>query len=165
MIGNYFARLTGSKRNLVALVASSVVLTAGCANMSSVAPTGTNPFSSPASLSGTIHGGNQPVIGATVTLWFAGQGAPAIKAATTTTDSLGSFSFTKDSATPPGSHDGTTSTYSCPTTVGDPLVYVVSKGGNTQNNGVPTQNNSAAAFIALYGSCSHDHQCKQLCSI
>ncbi len=154
MIGNYFARLTGSKRNLVALVASSVVLTAGCANMSSVAPTGTNPFSSPASLSGTIHGGNQPVIGATVTLWFAGQGAPAIKAATTTTDSLGSFSFTKDSATPPGSHDGTTSTYSCPTTVGDPLVYVVSKGGNTQNNGVPTQNNSAAAFIALYGSCA-----------
>ncbi len=89
MIGNYFARLTGSKRNLLALVASSVVLTAGCANMSSVAPTGTNPFSSPATLRGTIHGGNQPVIGATVTLWFAGQGAPAIKAATTTTDSLG----------------------------------------------------------------------------
>src|ERR1700743_1187609 len=43
MIGNYFARLTGSKRNLLALLASSVVLTAGCANMSSTAPTGGNP--------------------------------------------------------------------------------------------------------------------------
>ncbi len=37
------------------------------------------------------------------------------------------------------------------------MVYVVSKGGNTQNNGVVTQSNTAAAFIAIYGS-----DCKEL---
>ena len=152
MIGNYFARLTGSKRNLLALLASSAVLTAGCANLSSTAPS-TDAFSSSATIKGNVHGGNQPVVGATVTLWFAGQGGPSVpatKAATTTTDSLGSFSFTKGT---PG--DGTTDNYICPTSGGSPLVYVTAQGGNTQNNGSTTQNNSAAAFIALYGDCTN----------
>jgi hypothetical protein len=151
MIGNNSARLTGSKRNLLALLASSVVFSAGCSNMSSTAPA-VNSLSTAATLSGKVHGGNQPVIGATVTLWFAGQGlagSTAVKAATTTTDSSGSFSFTKDTA---GGHDGTTPNWSCPSG-GSPLVYVVSKGGNTQNNGVAGQTNSAAAFIALFGDC------------
>jgi hypothetical protein len=156
MIGNYFARLTGSKRNLLALLASSVILTAGCANMS-MAPTGVNPLSSPATLSGKIKGGNQPVTGATVQLWYMGQNGspnfPAQLAATTTSDNLGSFSFTKDTATGNTADNGTTSTYSCPAAT-DPLVYVVSKGGNTQNNGSATPTNSAAAFIAIYGDCS-----------
>jgi hypothetical protein len=152
MIGNYSARLTGSKRNLLALLASSLVFSAGCSNMSSTAPA-VNSLSTAATLSGKVHGGNQPVIGATVTLWFAGQGlagSTAIKAATTTTDSLGSFSFTKDTA---GGHDGTTSSWSCPSGGGSPLVYVLSQGGNTQNNGVAGQTNTAASFIALYGDC------------
>ena len=152
MIGNYSARLTGSKRNLLALLASSLVFSAGCSNMSSTAPVA-NSLTTAATLSGKVHGGNQPVIGATVTLWFAGQGltgSTAIKAATTTTDSTGSFSFTKDTL---GGHDGTTPNWSCPSG-GSPLVYVLSKGGNTQNNGVATQNNAAASFIALYGDCS-----------
>ena len=151
MIGNYSARLTGSKRNLLALLASSVVFSAGCSNMSSTAPV-VNSLSTAATLSGKVHGGNQPVIGATVTLWFAGQGlsgSTAIKAATTTTDNSGSFSFTKDTA---GGHDGTTPNWSCPSG-GSPLVYVLSQGGNTQNNGVPGQTNTAASFIALYGDC------------
>jgi hypothetical protein len=153
MIGNYFARLTGSKRNLLALLASSVVFTAGCANMSSSMAPSSNPFSSPASLSGNVHGGNQPVVGATVSLWFIGQGSfPATKGATTTTDASGAFNFTKD--TSGGTHDGTTSTYACPTTVGSSLVYVISQGGNTQNNGVVGQTNTAATFIALYGDCA-----------
>ena len=33
-------------------------------------------------------------------------------------------------------------------------VYVLSQGGNTQNNGNATQNNTAASFIALYGDCT-----------
>lgn len=153
MIGNYFARLTGSKRNLLALLASSVVLTAGCANMS-MAPTGVNPLSSPAALSGKIQGGNQPVVGATVQLWYMGQNpvAPQL-AASTTSDSLGSFVFTRDATNGNAADSGTTSTYSCPTGT-DPLVYVLSKGGNTQNNGNPAQTNSAANFIALYDDCS-----------
>jgi hypothetical protein len=123
--------------------------------MSSTAPV-VNSLSTAATLSGKVHGGNQPVIGATVTLWFAGQGlnptppatTTAIKAATTTTDGTGSFSFTKDTA---GGHDGTTPNWSCPAG-GSPLVYVLSQGGNTQNNnGGPV--NTAASFIALYGDC------------
>lgn len=149
MIGNYSARLTGSKRNLLALLASSIVFSAGCSNMSSTAPA-VNSLSTAATLSGKVHGGNQPVIGATVTLWFAGQGAPAILAATTTTDTTGSFNFTKDTA---GGHDGTTPNWSCPSSGGSPLVYVLSQGGNTQNNGIATQTNTAADFIALYGDC------------
>jgi hypothetical protein len=153
MSGNYSARLTGSKRNLLALLASSVVFSAGCSNMSSTAPA-VNSLATAATLSGKVHGGNQPVVGAAVTLWFAGQGlsgSTAVKAATTTTDSSGSFSFTKDTA---GGHDGTTPNWSCPSSGGSPLVYVLSQGGNTQNNGVATQNNPAAAFIALYGDCN-----------
>jgi hypothetical protein len=149
MIGNYSARLTGSKRNLLALLASSLVFSAGCSNMSSTAPV-VNSLTTAATLSGKVHGGNQPVVGATVTLWFAGQGlagSTAIKAATTTTDSSGSFSFTKDTA---GGHDGTTPNWSCPSG-GSPLVYVLSQGGNTQNNGGSV--NTAASFIALYGDC------------
>src|ERR1700730_1057724 len=118
LLGNHSARLTGVKRNLLAVRASSIVFSAGCSNMSSTAPA-VNSLSTAATLSGKIHGGNQPVIGAAVTLWFAGQGAPAIKAAPTTTDSIGSFSFTKDTA---GGHDGTTPNWSCPTNVGSPLV-------------------------------------------
>jgi hypothetical protein len=149
MIGNYSARLTGSKRNLLALMASSVIFSAGCANMSSTAPV-VNSLSSPATLSGRVHGGNQPVVGATVTLWYAGQksGFPATLAATTTTDSSGAFSFTKGTG-----GDGTTSTYTCPTTVGDPLVYVRALGGNSQNNET-SMSNTAAGFIAIYGSCA-----------
>jgi hypothetical protein len=154
MIGNYSARLTGSKRNLLALLASSVIFSAGCANMASTAPEA-NPFSSPASLSGTIHGGNQPVTGATVNLWFAGQSGPALLAATTTTDGSGTFSFTK--AADGGTNSGTTKSYSCPTSIQpgfNPLVYVISRGGDTQNNGVVGQTNTAAAFIAIYGTCN-----------
>ena len=151
MIGNYSARLTGSKRNLLVLLASSsLVFSAGCSNMSSTAPA-VNSLSTAATLSGKVHGGNQPVIGATVTLWFAGQGlggSTAVKAATTTTDNSGSFSFTKDTL---GGHNGTTPNWSCPAG-GSPLVYVLSQGGNTQNNnGGPV--NTAASFIALYGDC------------
>jgi len=150
MIGNSFARLTGSKRNLLALMASSAVFTAGCSNLATTATT-TTPLSQAAALSGNVHGGNQPVVGAAVTLYYAGQKpTPASVAATTTTDSSGSFSFIKDTTS--GNTDSGNE-FSCPTS-GDPLVYVVSKGGNTQNNGDPTQTNDAAAFISVYGTCN-----------
>ena len=150
MIGNSFARLTGSKRNLLALMASSAVFTAGCANMATTASNPT-PLGQAATLSGKIHGGNQPVVGATVNLYFSGLkgGTPAAIAATTTTDTAGSFAFSKD---PVNGNTDTGNTFSCPTGY-NPLVYVISKGGNTQNNGDPTQTNAAAAFISVYGNC------------
>ncbi|WP_433964812.1 hypothetical protein [Tunturiibacter gelidiferens] len=157
MIGNSFARLTGSKRNLLALMASSAVFTAGCSNMASTAPAIVSPASSAAALGGKIHGGNQPVVGATVKLYFAGQksGFPPTLGATTTTDAAGSFGFTKDTTNGNPADNGSTSTFSCPTSVGiPPLVYVISTGGNTQNNGDPTQNNAAAEFISVFGPCN-----------
>ncbi|HXC97199.1 MAG TPA: hypothetical protein VNU92_15975 [Edaphobacter sp.] len=149
MIRNYSARLSGSKRALIALLASSAVVMVGCSSMSTTAPLSANPLSTPAALSGKIHGGNQPVVGATVTLWYAGQSGPAVLAATTTTDSGGFFGFSKD---PVNGNTDTGNQFSCPSN-SDPLVYVVSRGGNTQNNGIATQSNSAAAFIAIYGDC------------
>lgn len=134
---------------LLAILASGAVFTAGCANMATTAVGGS---SDGATLGGRIHGGNQPVSGATVTLWFAGQGAPspAVLAAQTTsstTDGTGSFSFVAG-----GSNSGTTgNTYHCP--ANNPYVYVVATGGNTQGSG--SFNNTAAAFLAPYGLCSN----------
>jgi hypothetical protein len=157
MLRNFLALPTRSKGNLLVLLASSIAFSAGCSYQPYTAPPPADPVSTPATLSGKVHGGNQPVAGATITLWFAGQTGsptfPATKGATTTTDGRGFFSFVRD--TDGGIHDGTTDTYACPTTVASPLVYVVAQGGNTQNNGVAGQTNTAAAFIALYGSCNN----------
>jgi hypothetical protein len=154
MIGNNFARLTGSKRNLLALLASSAVFTAGCANMATTAPDA-NPFSSAATLSGNIHGGSQPVVNAAVTLYYAGQkgssGFPVTIAATTTTDANGNFTFVKD---PTNGDPSNGNMYSCPlsTTVASPLVYVIATGGNTAGN-TSGPSNTGAAFLGVYGSC------------
>jgi hypothetical protein len=163
MIGNNFARLTGSKRNLLALLASSAIFTAGCNNMATTAPDA-NPFSSAATLSGKIHGGSQPVVNATVTLYYAGQkgssGFPVTIAATTTTDANGNFTFIKD---PTNGNVDSGNTYSCPlsTTVASPLVYVISSGGNTAGN-TAGPSNSGAAFIGVYGSCNNLSASNQL---
>jgi hypothetical protein len=155
MIGHHFFRMQGSKRNLLALLASSAVFTAGCASMGTTDTT-SNPFATTATLSGKIHGGNQPISGATVNLYYAGQsgqGSLATLAATTTSssDGTGSFSFTKNpvNGQPPNGN-----MYSCPTSTGDPLVYVVATGGNTLNTGDPSVSNSASVFVAAYGLCS-----------
>ena len=96
MTGNYSARLTGSKRNLLVLLASSAVFSAGCANMTTTAPA-SNPLGSAATLSGRIHGGNQPVSGAAVTLWYAGQSRRcSLKRPRRPPTVNGNFSFVKD---------------------------------------------------------------------
>ncbi len=171
MNGNNFTRHSGSKRSLFALLASTVVLMAGCANMATTAPSLT-PLSSADSIGGKIHGGSQPVSGATVTLYYAGnsgygsgltQGGTATVAAVTTTDSTGSFSFIHD----PTPNDTTSGkTFSCPVNFPDatpayqvptgvesnPLVYVIARGGNTLNTG--DSSNDAAVFLGVFGLCT-----------
>src|ERR1700682_3934034 len=66
-------RFQGSPQLLLALAASTALSTVGCANMATTAA-GTGSLNGAASLSGRIHGGNQPVSGAPVTLWYAGFG-------------------------------------------------------------------------------------------
>jgi len=169
MNGNNLARLLGSKRNLFALFASTVALTAGCANMATTAPSVTS-LSSATSIGGKLHGGSQPVSGATVTLYYAGnsgygsgltQGGTATVGAVTTTDSTGSFSFIED-ATPNETTSG--NTFSCPITIGsvnppagienNPLVYVIARGGNTLNTADPSVHNDAAVFLGVFGLCN-----------
>src|SRR5215471_2952202 len=163
MNANYIGRRTGSGRNLLALLASSAVFTAGCSNLATTAPTAA-PQATGGTLSGTVHGGSQPVAFATVTLYFAGQtgvgsgdpssgaslGAPIVAAVTNSLDDgHGTFAFQKKAT----AADVTTpDSFTCPSS--DPLVYVVARGGNPLGNHDNSVNNSAAAFMAMYGLCS-----------
>lgn len=163
MNGKHFVQRLGSKRNLLAALAASAVFTSGCSNMMTTAPTVT-PQVSGGQLSGSVYGGSQPVAFATVTLYYTGgsgigsgdpvggvNGAPIVAAVTTSADDgHGSFSFQK-SATNGQTTSG--NTFSCPTAA-DPLVYVVARGGNTLNNHDSSVNNTAAAFLAVFGTCS-----------
>ena len=150
MNGLTFSRLPGLARISIALLATSAVFTAGCANMATTAISA-NSMDSGAVIGGKLHGGNQPVGNATVTLWFVGEGStvPSIVATTTTAnDGTGSFSFVQGGSG--------TNHFSCPVTVPatDPLVYVVASGGNTLNTGSTSVSNTASVFIAPFGLCS-----------
>jgi hypothetical protein len=168
MNGNNFTRLPGSRRNLFALLASTVVLTAGCANMATTASSVTSLSS--ATIGGKLHGGSQPVSGAAVTLYYAGrsgygsgvtQGGNATVAAVATTDGTGSFSFKKDATANETVKDNN---FSCPIAAtgvtlpagveSDPLVYVIARGGNTLNTADTTVHNDAAVFLGVFGLCS-----------
>jgi hypothetical protein len=151
MIGNNLVQLTGTKRSLLALLASSALFTAGCSNMLTTAPGSASLSAAQSAIGGKVHGGSQPVSGATVTLYYAGQDSNPIAAAVAQTDSTGSFSFTKGA---PDLPPAGTSTYSCPTSTTDPLVYVIARGGNTVGDGITADVNSAAAFIGIYGTCN-----------
>ncbi len=152
---SFSSSIRRSQRILLALLATSAVFTAGCANMATTAG-GSGIQGETATIGGTIHGGVQPVAFATVQLWFAGQGAgsPALVVAQTTSlnNGAGSFSFVKGADG--GANAGTGgNTWSCPGGSSNPLVYVVASGGNTQNNGDSTRN-TASVFVAPYGLCN-----------
>ena len=91
-------------------------------------------------IAGIVHGGQQPVSGATIQLYAASMTAD--KGASTpllttpvTTGSDGSFSITGD--------------YTCPAT--NPLVYIVSTGGNPGLGG--SVNNTDIALMSVMGTC------------
>jgi hypothetical protein len=120
------------------LIAISVVLT-GCA-MNNQSPS-TASHSALLTVSGTVHGGQQPVSGSTIQLF----------AANTSANQGASISMLTNPVTTAG--DGTftiTSDYTCPTS--NPLVYIVSTGGNP---GLPgSVNNTDIALMALLGTCN-----------
>ncbi len=157
MIAHLSAATQRPGRRLLISLASIALLATGCSNLISTSPV-SNEASSPGAIGGRVHGGNQPVAGATVNLYFAGQGTHASGAklvATTKTadDNAGSFSFTKlpdsDTVNP------TTNTFSCPVSgTATPYVYVVARGGNTLNTHDSSVNNTAAVFIAPMGLCN-----------
>lgn len=152
MNGFNLSRSQSFTRISLALLASSAAFTAGCANMITTAAS-TNALDAPATVTGKVHGGNQPVSGATVKIWYVGEGTALASVGATTTsaaDGAGSFSFIKAATNglPPNGN-----TFSCPSD--STLVYVVATGGNPLNNGVNTVNNTAAVFLAPYGPCKN----------
>ena len=92
------------------------------------------------SISGNVHGGQQPVSGATIQLYQVGTGGYGTGAAplgtATTTDANGNFSITK--------------LYSCPSTT--TLTYLVATGGNP---GLGTGTNSRIKLMAALGPCGN----------
>ena len=150
---------TATRKVSVAALASSIVFAAGCAMQTTASDS--NTFATPSGVTlGAVHGGNQPVSGATVTLYSAGQtgaGSSGVALGTFTTTATGSFQFQQVS-TP------SSTSYVPPTALGgnqyecgngsDPLLYVIARGGNTSGSTASGTNNSAAVFIAPVGFCS-----------
>jgi hypothetical protein len=102
------------------------------------------------SISGRIHGGNQPVAFANVYLFAAGQGSgylPQLLAQTQSQDDgAGSFSFVLNGSGANG--------FSCPTSGSSPYIYLLAIGGNTINTHNSSVNNSASVFLATFGACN-----------
>lgn len=101
---------------------TGLILT-GCGSGGAVSGGGAAPSTSPAAgaaITGTVHGGQQPLAGATVDLYAAGTsgygtGATSLLNGAVTTDANGKFSI------PAG--------FTCPSA--DALIYVIAKGGST----------------------------------
>lgn len=138
---------------VLSLSAASVLLGCGLGEAASsivTTPTASAATSGPA-LSGTLLGGRNAIIGATINLYIAGYsgyGTGFTKLAYSTTDSNGNFGFNT------GNH--TYDAWSCPTSGYpsgvDPLVYLVSVGGNA---GAGTANpQPVAVTAAVIGPCS-----------
>jgi hypothetical protein len=125
---------------LVAISLAGTILLSGCAlngGSGSTGNTATAPLKA-ASIGGMLHGGQQPVNGATMILWAAGTsgyGTGATNVASTTTLSDGSFSFNNSSGVSPC----TTGQY----------LYVTATGGNA---GAGT-NDSIALMAVLPTPC------------
>ena len=94
----------------------------------------------PGMLRGVVHGGQQPIVGATIQMYAAngaGDGAPALPLLKQVVKTDGSGEFT------------VTGLYTCPTA--STLTYLVSTGGNPGlGAGV---NNAAASTMAALGAC------------
>ncbi|MEO7028266.1 MAG: hypothetical protein ABI147_02555 [Acidobacteriaceae bacterium] len=125
-----------TNRTRAALLAASAVglglFALGCG----IGPIANVPFTSQAAISGTIHGGQQPVAHASVVLYApgtTGYGTAPTAIVSTTTDASGNFTLPRP--------------YTCPANSGN--VYIVSTGGDSGSG-----TNSVLAEAALLGPCS-----------
>jgi hypothetical protein len=136
----------------MATLPATMILTAlaltGCANMVTTASE-TNAFSTPGTMTGSIHGGQQPISGASLKLYSvgtSGYGSAGTLLATTTSDTSGNFAYKQVTS---GATGPSGNTYVCPSS--SALIYIISTGGNTQGSGSST--NGAAVFLAAVGAC------------
>jgi hypothetical protein len=130
--------VTVAYRSVFLAVSVAVLLLSGCSmgDMNSPAPT----LSTLPHISGVVRGGQSPISGATIQLYetntTANAGPSIALGSSVTTLSDGTFSITGD--------------YTCPAS--NPLVYLVSSGGNPGMSG--TVNNSDITLMASLGTCS-----------
>ncbi len=128
-----------SRRHISSALSLACLLLSGCALGTFNSPPTTS--SVLPSISGVVHGGQQPVSGATIQMYAANMTADlgastALLTSAVTTASDGSFSITGD--------------YTCPAT--NPPVYLVSTGGNPGLGG--SVNNSDIVLMASLGLCN-----------
>src|SRR5579884_1591053 len=119
------------------LALATVALLAGCSTGTVSTLTGTTKAAT--GLHGIVHGGQQPITGATITLWSVGTtgyGSSGTSLTTTTTDSTGAFNIT--------------GSYTCPGS--DPYVYITATGGNPGLGG--SVNNTAISLMTALTDCN-----------
>jgi hypothetical protein len=131
----FFAKST-TPLALAMLSGCASLLISGCASQY-ISTGDTSPMTG-ATIGGMVHGGQNPVTGATVQLWAVGSGSYGAAAT-----ALGS------SVTTNASGNFTIGAYTCPT--GTTQVYLTSKGGNP---GLGTGTNSNIMLAAALGNCS-----------
>lgn len=134
--GRSFFKQRTNRQVGLGLALGAAVLLAGCATGPLAGPA----TSSVAGMSGLVHGGQQPVSGATIQLYATtsgGYGSQATLLGTTTTASTGAFSFANGTAA------------ACPS---GQQAYLTASGGNPGLGG--TVNNSAILLAAALGPCS-----------
>ncbi len=113
--------------------------------------TSTTPETVTATITGRVHGGEQPISGSTVELWVTGTtgygtGASQLIASTTTAATTGAFQF--PTANVPGNCSGL-----------GPYAYITASGGDPTGKTTPsspgwTGGNHAILLAAMLGSCS-----------
>jgi hypothetical protein len=130
---------------LPAVVTAAVWATAGC-GLNQFGAVDSGPQSSAgAAIVGSAHGGNFPLVGATVTLWYpgvTGYGSAPTALKSVTTVAQGAFTFPANS-------------YTCPAS--DMPVYLTITGGNpglANTANWTTGQNTYAALMAYLGPCS-----------
>jgi hypothetical protein len=135
----------------VAALICSLSLLASCSGGPTdvINQAGANQSIAGAGMTGSVYGGRQPIVGASVYLYAAnttGYGNASISlltsAANTTKDGSGNYYVTTDS----GGNFSISGDYTCPSTASQ--VYIYSVGGNPGSG-----TNSGAALVAAVGTC------------
>ena len=142
---NRICGMTSSKAAVAALLCCVSALVTGCSTSQFIGPPDNSPVAG-AAIEGVVHGGQNPVIGASVQLWAVGA------------SNYGSTATALGSSVPTVGPGGTFAlgTYTCPAAPsngnGNTYVYITASGGDP---GLGTGTNSNIMLAAALGSCQN----------